>query len=90
MRLFGLPARTLVRRKHAGTLTFEEADRVVQFADLFAFATHVLGKREGAAHWLQTPNPYLGGSRPVERLDNILGRNAVFELLNQIAFGTLA
>lgn len=90
MRLFGVPPRTLARRKQAGTLTFEETDRLVQFADLFAFAVRVLGTKEGAASWLQTPSPYLGGVAPVERLDNVLGRNAVLEELNRIAYGMLA
>ncbi len=90
VKLFGVAPRTLVRRKNTGTLTFEEANRVVQFADLFAFAAHVFGKREGAARWLQTPNPYLGGFAPIERLDNALGRKAVLEELNRIAYGMLA
>ena len=90
IKLFALPARTFVRRKHGGTLTFEETDRVVQFAELFAFATQVLGKSENAARWLQTSNPYLGGVAPIERLDNALGRRAVGELLNRIAYGMLA
>jgi putative toxin-antitoxin system antitoxin component (TIGR02293 family) len=90
MRLFGVPARTLARRKQAGTLTFEETDRLVQFADLFAFAVRVLGTKDGAASWLHAPNPYLGGVAPMERLDNVLGRNAVLEELNRIAYGMLA
>jgi putative toxin-antitoxin system antitoxin component (TIGR02293 family) len=90
VKLFALPARTFVRRKRAGTLTFEETDRVVQFAELFALATQVLGKSDNAARWLQASNPYLGDIAPVERLDNALGRRAVQELLNRIAYGMLA
>ena len=90
VRLFALPARTFARRKHGGTLTFEEADRVVQFAELFAFAAQVLGTSDNAARWLQAPNPYLGGGAPVERLDNALGRRAVHDLLTRIAYGMLA
>lgn len=90
VKLFALPARTFARRKHGGQLTFEETDRVVQFAELFAFATRVLGKSDNAARWLQTSNPYLGDVAPVERLDNALGRRAVHELLDRIAYGMLA
>ena len=42
-RVAGIPLRTFARRKGADRLTFEESDRVAQFADIFAYAVSVLG-----------------------------------------------
>jgi putative toxin-antitoxin system antitoxin component (TIGR02293 family) len=85
---FGIPARTLSRRRSASAyLTPSESDRVARVARIFALATSVLGDDERARGWLRGPNRALRGSRPLDLLDTELGTHEVEAVLGRIAHG---
>ncbi|MGH7627881.1 MAG: antitoxin Xre-like helix-turn-helix domain-containing protein [Gemmatimonadales bacterium] len=56
--LTGIPARTLTRRKHQGTLDPEESDRLVRAARVFGRGMELFeGDLAGARTWLTQPQP---------------------------------
>jgi putative toxin-antitoxin system antitoxin component (TIGR02293 family) len=84
-RILGIAPRTLSRR--ATRLTAEESDRAVRMARVFAMAKDVLGSKQKAASWLQTPNRALDAETPLHRLDTSTGAHTIEELLGRIAYG---
>ena len=84
----GIPQRTLTRRlsEHA-RLTAAESDRTVRFARVYATAVELIGNKEKAVEWLQTPNRALGGERPFDQLDTDTGAREVEDILGRIAYG---
>jgi len=52
-----------------------------------ARACDVLGEREKALRWLDTPNRALGGRRPLDLLDDGLGAKQVEKILGRIETG---
>lgn len=82
----GLSKRTLQRRR-AGRLTATESERVLRLARTAARAEKVLGEREAALDWLNTPNRALGGERPLELLDTEFGAKRVHDTLGRIEYG---
>src|SRR6266542_3912766 len=79
-RALGVSARSLLRRKH-GRLNPVESERFLRLVRIVARAEHVLGARDAALDWLRTPNPALGGEKPISLLDTEIGADAVNEVL---------
>jgi putative toxin-antitoxin system antitoxin component (TIGR02293 family) len=87
-RKLGIPQRTLSRRlSQASLLTPAESDRTVRMARVYANAVEMLGDRNTAIEWLNTPNRALGGERPLDRLDTDVGARMVEDILGRIAYG---
>lgn len=88
--IFGIPPRTLARRKKEGRLTVEESDRVYRFAFLIAKAQEVLGERQKTIRWLRKPNRALGNAAPISRLDTDLGTRQVEAILGRLEYGVFS
>jgi len=84
-RALGLSARSLLRRKH-GRLNPVESERFLRLVRVVARAEHVLGARDAAIDWLRTPNPALGGEKPILLLDTEIGADTVNEVLGRIEY----
>lgn len=83
--------RTLDRRlAGSGSLTPEEGDKLVHFAEVVALATHVLGSRQDAMEWLRAPQFEFDEKRPIELMRTHSGTQLVRDLLRQIQYGMLA
>jgi putative toxin-antitoxin system antitoxin component (TIGR02293 family) len=84
----GIPVRTLTRRvSQASVLTPSESDRTVRVARVYAGAVEMIGDRDKATEWLNTPNRALGGERPLDQLDTDTGARMVEDILGRIAYG---
>lgn len=87
-RKLGIPQRTLTRRlSQSSPLTPAESDRTVRMARVYANAVEMIGDREKAIQWLNTPNRALGGERPLDQIDTDLGARMVEDVLGRIAYG---
>ena len=75
------------RRKVSGRLLPEESERVYRLAKVVALAESVLGAREKARHWLNTPNRALGNVTPLSLLETEAGADEVTNVLGRIEFG---
>jgi putative toxin-antitoxin system antitoxin component (TIGR02293 family) len=82
-----LARRTMERRKITGRLRPEESERVYRLAKVLAFAESVLGTREKARRWLNTPNRALGNVSPLSLLETEAGADEVTHVLGRIEFG---
>jgi putative toxin-antitoxin system antitoxin component (TIGR02293 family) len=83
-----MPARTLARRKAAGTLSPEESERLLRLAGLFDKAVALFeGDRAAAAKWLQTPNQALGNLAPLNLAQTEVGGRAAEDLIGRLEFG---
>ena len=79
--------RTMERRKITGRLLPEESERVYRLAKILAFAESVLGTKEKARHWLNTPNRALGNVSPLSLTETEAGADEVTNVLGRIEFG---
>ena len=82
-----LARRTMERRKVTGRLLPEESERVYRLAKVLAFAESVLGTKQKARHWLNTPNRALGNASPLSLLETEAGVDEVTSVLGRIEFG---
>lgn len=89
VRVLGMPARTLARRKAARRLRPEESDRLYRLSRVAALAEEVLGTTDKARRWLHAPNRALGHETPLDLLDTDLGTRQVEDVLLRIAHGVL-
>lgn len=90
-RLLQIPARTLARRRQAGRLRPEESDRLLRVARVIARALELFnGKWSAARHWLETPQPTLGGVAPLELAETEFGAHQVESALGRIEHGVFA
>ena len=71
----------------ASVLTPSESDRTVRVARVYAGAVEMIGDRDKATEWLNTPNRALGGERPLDQLDTDTGARMVEDILGRIAYG---
>ena len=85
-----IPRRTMERRKAAGRLLPQESERVYRLAKVLAAAESILGTREKARHWLNTPNRSLRNVSPLSLLDTEVGVDEVTNLLGRIEFGVFS
>lgn len=85
--VFGIPPRTVARRKEARHLTPQESDRLYRVARAVSQAVEVLGSIEKARVWLKTPNRALGKEIPLDLLDTEIGARQVEEVLLHLNYG---
>ncbi len=74
------------RESDFGRLSPVESERFLRLVRIVARAEHVLGARDAALDWLRTPNPALGGEKPISLLDTGIGADAVNEVLGRIEY----
>jgi len=86
-RALGISARTLSRRRGAGTLTTDESDRLVLLAEIVALARQALNSAEAARRWLSTPHAMLGGESPLGHMDTAVGMQKIQSMLYHIEYG---
>lgn len=86
----GIPERTLIRRMQGKSLTPGQSERIVRLARMFDRAVRVLGSKEHARRWLNSPRPQLNGSAPLEMADTELGAEEVAHLLGRIEHGVFS
>jgi putative toxin-antitoxin system antitoxin component (TIGR02293 family) len=87
--LANVSIRTLTRKRD-GVLDATASDRVMRVARILAFATRVLGSRENAARWMNTPNRALNAVPPIALLDTDLGTQEVEAVLGRIVHGVFS
>ncbi len=78
---------TLYRRRRAGRFDIDESDRLWRYLSLYAAAVDVLEGAEGAAAWLGTELPALGGRTPLQAARDAPGARAAEDLLARIEYG---
>lgn len=85
----GLSPRSVQRRRKEGVkvLDVDAAARAVALANVVARAVDEMGSPEAADRWLTTPNPSLGGEKPLDLAGKPLGSQAVLDVLNAIHHG---
>jgi putative toxin-antitoxin system antitoxin component (TIGR02293 family) len=85
----GMSLRTFQRRKEAPDkpLSVEQSGRAWSFAELFAKATAVLGARDAAERWFETPAAALDQSCPLDLISTPAGRQMVEDLLGRMEYG---
>jgi putative toxin-antitoxin system antitoxin component (TIGR02293 family) len=77
-----VPRATLHRRHH--TLTLEESERLERLARVTAIAEDVWEDEARAHEFLRSPQPQLGGERPLDLARTDLGARMVEELLMKL------
>jgi putative toxin-antitoxin system antitoxin component (TIGR02293 family) len=85
--VFGIPPRTVARRKEAQHFNPQESDRLYRVASTLSQAVEVLGSIDKARLWLKTPNRALGCEMPLELLDTDIGTRQVEEVLLRLNYG---
>ena len=85
--VFGIPPRTVARRKEARHLNPQESDRLYRVASTLSQAVEVLGSIDKARLWLKTPNRALGCELPLDLLDTDIGTRQVEEVLLRLNYG---
>lgn len=85
--VFGIPPRTVARRKEARYLSPQESDRLYRVARAVSQAVEVLGSIEKARGWLKAPNRGLGCELPLDLLDTEIGARQVEEVLLRLNYG---
>lgn len=87
--LLGISKATLHRTKNNvhKPLSPTVSDRVVRYARLLGMASEVMGGREEALRWLNSPQIGLGGAVPLEFAKTEIGGREVENLLGRIEFG---
>jgi putative toxin-antitoxin system antitoxin component (TIGR02293 family) len=85
--IIGMSSRTYARRKQSNqALTPLESDRLYRLAKIESMAEDVLGDKETANDWLQSPNRALG-TVPLTLLDTEAGTEQVETVLTRIEHG---
>ncbi|MET0065306.1 MAG: antitoxin Xre/MbcA/ParS toxin-binding domain-containing protein [Candidatus Thiodiazotropha sp.] len=85
--IIGMSSRTYARRKQSNqALTPLESDRLYRLAKIESLAEGVLGDKESANDWLQSPNRALGAA-PLALLDTEAGTEQVETILTRIEHG---
>lgn len=85
--VFGIPPRTVARRKEARHLNPQESDRLYRVARVVSQAIEVLGSIDKARLWLKTPNRALGCEIPLTLLDTEIGARQVEDVLLRVNYG---
>jgi putative toxin-antitoxin system antitoxin component (TIGR02293 family) len=80
--------RTLNRRKDEGRFQPDESDRLLRASRLFAKALELFeGDAESARKWLFTPQPALGGAKPISVVRTEVGATEVENLIGRLEYG---
>jgi putative toxin-antitoxin system antitoxin component (TIGR02293 family) len=83
-----LPHRTgATYKRQRDLLKLEESEHTERLARVIATAEYVWDNEEKSRRFLTTPNPALGGLRPIDTAYTELGARQVEELLWQIFYG---
>jgi putative toxin-antitoxin system antitoxin component (TIGR02293 family) len=86
--LIAVPPRTLARRRVAGRLGPDEADRLARLARVFARAVELFeGDVEGALRWLRRPARALGLVAPLTLASTDAGALEVESLIGRLEHG---
>jgi putative toxin-antitoxin system antitoxin component (TIGR02293 family) len=85
--VFGIPPRTVARRKEKRHLSPQESDRLYRVARAVSQAVEVLGSIDQARVWLKTPIRALGCEMPLDLLDTEIGTRQVEEVLLRLNYG---
>ncbi len=86
--LIQLPARTLARRRAAGSLEPDESDRLLRASRVFGRALELFeGDSEAAREWLLDRQPLLGGLVPLELATTDVGALEVERLIGRLEHG---
>ena len=80
-----VPKTTLQRRRNQ-RLTLEESERLERLARIAALADEVWEEPELAREFLTSPQPQLGGKRPIDLARTDLGTRQVEDLLLRIEY----
>lgn len=84
----GLSLRTVQRREETGApLESGPSERLVRLAELYDLATQVIGDKDLARRWMQTPRPVFGEQTPFELAHSELGAREVEHLLHRVEHG---
>lgn len=76
-----------IARKGAGSVWHKaQSDRLLEAARLMAEVESLFNSRDEAMRWMRTDNPDIGG-RPIEHIDNAVGRQAIRDTLTRIEYG---
>jgi len=85
-----LPRKTLAHRRKLGSLTPEQADRLLRVRRILNMAADTFGSSDKAGIWLRRANAILSGERPLDLLDTDAGTRMVEHLLGRIDHGIAA
>jgi putative toxin-antitoxin system antitoxin component (TIGR02293 family) len=86
-----IPRRTMARRKTAGRFAFDESDRLVRFARVYAKALYLFdGDAHEATRWFLTIRRALGGITPLEMTRTSVGAHEVENLIGRIEHGVFS
>lgn len=86
----GVSLRTIQRRRKDGpdrALSTEQSNRVWKFAEILGMAIEVLGSREAAETWMNTPAIGLERRKPIDLLATAAGTEAVETYLTRMDYG---
>ena len=91
LRVLGIPARTLARRKAEGLILEDETERIVRFLRVKGEVERMFhGKSASAARWMTTPKRALGGVTPLEAVATERGTLRVSNLIGQTMHGVVS
>jgi putative toxin-antitoxin system antitoxin component (TIGR02293 family) len=76
-----------VQRTPNERLTGSQTSQTYQFAEIYAQALDVLGTREAADSWFQTPAKMLGYTKPIDLISTQPGWQKVRQYLTQMDYG---
>lgn len=79
--------RIKANRRQSAALDADQSSRVWNLAEVFSKAEEVLGSRDDAERWLDSPAIGLNSRRPIELMASPQGAELVRTLLDQMAYG---
>ncbi|MDN5938820.1 MAG: DUF2384 domain-containing protein [Salinisphaera sp.] len=86
----GIARGTLQRRARAGRFNQSEGDRLYRIAEVYCAAVDLhRGDERAAGDWLSRPAKGLGGARPIDQLQTMVGTEQVLDLIGRIEYGVL-
>ncbi len=89
----GISVRTLQRRKKSpkgSSLSVEQSNRTWKFAEVLGRATEILGSKQAAETWMNTPAVGLSQRKPIDLLATAVGLEAIETYLTRIEYGVYA
>lgn len=78
---------TLINKKGNEKFSDQISEKIIALADLYSFGYEVFEDQNKFNKWMTSPNQALGGSSPLEIIDNVYGREEVRNLIGRIAYG---
>lgn len=81
---------TLINKKGQQKFSHQVSERIVLLADLYSFGYEVFGNKDSFNSWMFATNQALGGAAPFDLIDNLYGREEVYDLIGRIAYGVVS